>query len=112
MTLCHSLRRMTRIVKLFLTPSTPFVNLNCLFSPNVNRGKALGLSAHCGINLTDDLDKYLGIPILHRRVAHSTYNYLMENICKKLAGWKSNFLSMAGRVTFIKSVTNTIQNIP
>ena len=78
-------------------------------SPIIGRGKALRISAHLGINLISDLGKYLGVPILHKRVNTSSPGDIMEKMSKKLASW-TNFLSHAGSVTLIQSVTNSIPN--
>ena len=58
-----------------------------------------------GSPLTKDFGKYLGVPLIHTRVTNHTYRDLMEKIQKRLAAWKSESLSLARRVTLIKSVT-------
>ncbi|CAN1754104.1 Putative ribonuclease H protein At1g65750 [Linum perenne] len=61
-----------------------------------------------GIAATQDLGRYLGVPLLHGRVKHSTYDYILSRLDVKLAGWKANNLSLAGRVTLASSVLNAI----
>ncbi|KAL7214682.1 hypothetical protein ACSBR1_026965 [Camellia fascicularis] len=77
-------------------------------SPNVNCSYARTLSSLCGIPLTRDLGKYLGVPLLHGRISRSHFNSILEKMQKRLAGWKINTLSLAGRATLIQSVTSAI----
>ncbi|KAL4283374.1 hypothetical protein GQ457_16G024540 [Hibiscus cannabinus] len=55
-----------------------------------------------------DLGKYLGVPLIHRRVTKATYAYLLEQIDKRLNGWAASYLSLAGRVTLAKSVLQAV----
>lgn len=49
-----------------LSGQTVSLNKSKLFvSPNIPRNKARRLRNFCGIALTNDLGKYLGVPILH-----------------------------------------------
>ncbi|GKU89943.1 hypothetical protein SLEP1_g4011 [Rubroshorea leprosula] len=77
-------------------------------SPNIQRQVAGNLSAACGIPLTIDLGRYLGVPILHGRSSASTYKLILEKIQVKLAGWKQTLLSMAGRRVLVQAVTSAI----
>ncbi|XP_062021310.1 uncharacterized protein LOC133737845 [Rosa rugosa] len=74
-------------------------------SPNTEEGLAAQLSDICGSPLTDDLGKYLGVPLLHSRVTPETYKGLVEKAQLRLTSWKSHTLSLAGRHTLIQSVT-------
>ncbi|CAN1177039.1 Putative ribonuclease H protein At1g65750 [Linum perenne] len=57
---------------------------------------------------TQDLGRYLGVPIIHGRNSKHLYRYLVERIEAKLAGWKVGSLSFAGRVSLALSALNTI----
>ncbi|CAN1800069.1 Putative ribonuclease H protein At1g65750 [Linum perenne] len=61
-----------------------------------------------GIAATQDLGRYMGVPVLHGRVTRSTYEFILTRMDKKLAGWKTSNLSLAGRVTLATSVLNVI----
>ncbi|CAN1825156.1 Putative ribonuclease H protein At1g65750 [Linum perenne] len=57
---------------------------------------------------TTNLGKYLGVPLLHGRATNNQYKYILENLDAKLLGWKSETLSLAGRVTLDTSVLNAL----
>ncbi|CAN1181654.1 Putative ribonuclease H protein At1g65750, partial [Linum perenne] len=58
--------------------------------------------------LTQNLGRYLGVPILHERTTVQTYQGIVDRIDQKLTGWKANSLSLAGRVTLAQSVLAAI----
>ncbi|CAN1768790.1 Putative ribonuclease H protein At1g65750 [Linum perenne] len=55
-----------------------------------------------------DLGRYLGVPILHGRVTKYTYDYLLDHLDSRLAGWKAENLSLTGRVSLASSVLNSL----
>lgn len=48
------------------------------------------------------------IILVHSRITKETYNSVIDKVQKRLAAWKSNTLSMAGRLTLLQSVTAAI----
>ncbi|CAN1179275.1 Putative ribonuclease H protein At1g65750, partial [Linum perenne] len=48
------------------------------------------------------------VPILHGRVTKLTYNFILDRLDNRLAGWKAANLSLAGRVTLASSVLKSI----
>ncbi|KAG7533089.1 hypothetical protein ISN45_Aa08g007260 [Arabidopsis thaliana x Arabidopsis arenosa] len=66
------------------------------------------ITAESGIGSTRELGKYLGMPILQKRINKTTYGEVLEKVSSRLAGWKSKTLSMAGRITLTKSVLFSI----
>ncbi|KAK0587703.1 hypothetical protein LWI29_027305 [Acer saccharum] len=82
---------------------------SCIFcSSNTNVRITKDISKVCGSPLTKDLGKYLGVPLIHGRVRNRTYGALVEKVQSRLAAWKSDNLSVAGRVTLIKAVTSAL----
>lgn len=79
-------------------------------SPNIPGYKARRLSNFCGIGLTNDLGKYLGVPLLHKRTNRDHFKHIIEKTHNRLAGWKSNTLLLAGRATLIQASSSTIPN--
>jgi hypothetical protein len=48
--------------------------------------------------------KYLGLPLSSSRLKKSDFQFLIDKISNKLSGWNGKNLSMAGRLTLVKSV--------
>ncbi|CAN1172289.1 Putative ribonuclease H protein At1g65750 [Linum perenne] len=69
---------------------------------------ATEVSEVLGIAASSDLGRYLGVPILHGRVTKYTYDYLLDRLDSRLAGWKAENLSLAGRVSLASSVLNSL----
>ncbi|KAG7564109.1 Ribonuclease H domain [Arabidopsis suecica] len=78
------------------------------FSENVHRDLIKLISDESGIQATRELGKYLGMPILQKRINKDTYGEVLEKMSTRLSGWKGRFLSMSGRVTLTKAVLSSI----
>ena len=59
---------------------------------------------------TLNLGKYLDFPLNHKGASQNRYNFVVERVISKLSGWKSKFLSFAGRTVLVKSVMVAIPN--
>ncbi|KAG8369646.1 hypothetical protein BUALT_Bualt14G0035300 [Buddleja alternifolia] len=83
----------------------------------VNRGKSKVFFAKCtkrrdkrriamelGFGCTENLGKYLGVPITHGRASPGTYRSLIDRVQSRLSSWKAKLLNFAGRLTLVKSV--------
>lgn len=55
-----------------------------------------------------DLGRYLGFPLSSGRHVRGRFNFLLDNISRKLASWNTNWLNMAGRVCLVKLVISSI----
>lgn len=78
------------------------------FTKNASLDLQQSVCQELNIASTEDLGFYLGMPALHSRVTKSTFAHLCLKVDRKLAGWKSKFLSMAGRVTLAQSTLSTM----
>ena len=78
------------------------------FSANVPHGCQSAICSKLGIEGTSDLGLYLGMPTLTSRVTRDTFSHLCEKIDRRLAGWKTKYLSLAGRITLAKSSLSTL----
>nr|XP_023914532.1 uncharacterized protein LOC112026083 [Quercus suber] len=78
------------------------------FSPNVDVATRESLCDILGFRSTPNLGKYPGFPIKYRRTTNEDLNFVLERVKQKLAGWKANLLSLAGRVVLIQASTSTI----
>ena len=66
------------------------------FSPNVDMDDREAFCDTLGFSSTPCLGKYLGIPIRQPGRSSCEYNFILDRVKQKLAGWKANLLSLAG----------------
>ncbi|KAL4351406.1 hypothetical protein GQ457_06G022300 [Hibiscus cannabinus] len=78
------------------------------FSKNCSGDVAMDIATRFGFEYVTDLGKYLGVPLLHKRVTKVTYSYLVDQVAKRLTGWAARSLSLAGRITLAKAVLQAI----
>ena len=78
------------------------------FSLNVDVDTRGSLCDILGFHSTPNLGNYLGFPIKHHGGRNEDLNFILERIKQKLAGWKANLLSLAGRAILIQASTTTI----
>lgn len=78
------------------------------FSKNLPQHTIRSICAKLNIQKTEDLGRYLGVPLLHRRVTKDTYRFILEKVQKKLSGWAAKSLSLAGRMTLAQAVLAAI----
>ena len=78
------------------------------FSRNVHHTHAKQRSDELGYTATEDLGKFLGIPLIHKRVSKGTFSYLIDKSASKLSAWKARTLSFAGGLTPSKSALEAI----
>ena len=79
------------------------------FSPNTCEQSRESVCEVLGMSSTEDLGRYLGVPTINGRITKATYRHVVERVERRLAGWKTKCLSLAGRITLIQS---TISSIP
>lgn len=85
------------------------LRLGFFFSPNVSVENRESLCEVLGFRSTPNLGKYLGFPIKHTS-SPQDYGFIIQKLQSKLAGWKANLLSFAGRLVLTQSVTSTVPN--
>jgi hypothetical protein len=66
------------------------------------------LESELGLKISNSFGKYLGVPILVDGRDKRAFDFILEKIRDKLAGWKVRTLSLAGRCTLIQAVTTAI----
>lgn len=57
---------------------------------------------------TPFIEKYLGIPLKQTRTSSQEYNFILDRVKQKLAGWKANMLSLASRIVLIQASSAAI----
>ena len=78
------------------------------FSPNLDKDHRDALGDILGFQSTPNLGRYLHFPLKHRGASNQDFNFVLEKVKKKLAGWKANLLSMARRAVLIQASTSAI----
>lgn len=68
------------------------------FSKNVHNARRHEIDSALGFFRTTNLGRYLGVPLHHKRVIKSTFQFLLDKATQRLSGWNVNSLSLAGRV--------------
>ncbi|XP_074313782.1 uncharacterized protein LOC141648975 [Silene latifolia] len=63
-----------------------------------------------GFEVTNDLSTYLGMPSINGRVTKANFAHLEEKFNRRLAGWQTKHLSLAGRNTLVQSTLSTMAN--
>ena len=101
-----------KVLKTFYTFSG--LQLNCekyeLFSTGISREKLLEIHQISGFKLGTLPVKYLGVPLVTRRLNDKDCVPLVERITTRINHWASKMLSYAGRLQLIQSVIYSIQN--
>ena len=78
------------------------------FSPRTPKRIKEQLAGILGLPTTDRIGTYLGTPIFTTRHTASSYQYLVENIRKRIEGWQTKYRSMTGRAILIKASITSI----
>ncbi|CAA7036129.1 unnamed protein product [Microthlaspi erraticum] len=107
----QQIRVIRRVLERFCQASGQKVSLEkskIFFSDNVSRELSEVISLESCIQATRELGKYLGMPILQKRINKETFGPVLERVSSKLAGWKSRMLSTAGRITLTKAVLSSV----
>ncbi|KAL4392321.1 hypothetical protein AHAS_Ahas03G0333400 [Arachis hypogaea] len=68
------------------------------------------LSQHLGINLTCNLGKHLGVPLIHEKCNKQHFQFIIDKMKAKLSSWNIKMLSFAERCTLIQLVLASIPN--
>lgn len=105
------IRVVRRVLEKFCVASGQKVSLEkskIFFSKNVSRELEQHISNESGIQATRELGKYLGMPILQKRINKETFGGILERVSSRLAGWKGRVLSFDGRLTLTKAVLSSI----
>lgn len=88
-----------------------------LSSQKINHTKSKAIYSHyCEDNVQDlvknllsiTLGKYLGLPILSEKPKPKDFQFIIDNMKKKLSNWKTQFMTIVGRVRLAKTTLNAI----
>lgn len=64
-----------------------------VFSRNVDAQSKISICNTLGITATSEIGRYLRIPIFHKGCNCNAFNFVIDSVQSKLAGWKAKVLS-------------------
>ena len=79
-----------------------------LFSRNTPAATRDCICSSLGFLETRKFDKYLGFPLKFSDRGSKDFDFIIQNIQSKLAGWQANILSLAGRRILIQSSSSAV----
>jgi hypothetical protein len=100
-----------RVLDAFCSASGQKVDLDKskIFLPQYLDHSRFGfLESELGLKISKSFGKYLGVSILVDGRDKRAFDFILDKICDRLAGWKAQTLSLAGRCTLIQFVTTAI----
>lgn len=98
-------------LNIFCTHSGQKVNVQkswVFFSKNTPTAIQQQIVDCTGFSQVENMGSYLGIPSIHGMIKRDTFAGLIEKIHRRLAGWKSKTLPLAGRQILAQSVLTAI----
>ena len=78
------------------------------FSPNVDSDLKDNLTNLLVFDSMTNLGKYLGFPLKHPGTWKLDFDFVLDQVKKKIAGWKANLLSMVGRMVLVQASSSAI----
>ena len=105
---CGSVREAIEEFCLLSGQRVNFSKSKVFFSPNVDQGKRETFSNILGFRSTPNLGSYLGFPLRHVGSSNQDLNFVLSRVEQKLAGWKANLLSFAGRKVLVQASISSI----
>ncbi|XP_024171787.1 uncharacterized protein LOC112177760 [Rosa chinensis] len=109
-----SLEDCFQILEVFETygrASGQVVNFNkssVVFSKNVSECMQDEVASLLGVEIVDSHEKYLGLPTYVGRKKTATFQYIKDNLAKKLTNWQGKLLSGAGKDILIRVVAQAL----
>ena len=74
----------------------------------MDQGKRETFSNILGFHSTPNLGSYLGFPLRHAGSSNQDLNFVLSRVDQKLAWWKANLLSFAGRKVLVQASISSI----
>ena len=74
------------------------------FSKSTSTDTQTAIQNLLGVNVVWQYKKYLGLPSLVGQNKKESFNYIKQQVWKRIQGWEGKLLSQAGREILIKAV--------
>ena len=74
------------------------------FGKSIPKDVKHGIKVTLGVLEIIQYEKYLGLPSLVGKGKKESFNYIKENVWRKLQGWEAKLLSQAGKELLLKVV--------
>ena len=81
-----------------------------IFSSGISKEMLEGIHQETGFKIGELSVKYLGVPLVTRRLLAKDCEALMDRLKARITNWSTKMLSYAGRVQLIQSILFSIQN--
>ena len=78
------------------------------FSCNIKTNFVDILGNRMGMKVTNDLGRYMGVPIIHGKIQRGTYAYILDKMKSRISDWACKRLSMASRLVLNQLVLSYI----
>ena len=78
------------------------------FSHSTSEEQRMKIKNTLGVEEIRSYETYLGLPSLVGKNKKASFNYIKEQVWRKLQGWEKQLLSQAGRKILIKAMVQTI----
>ncbi|XP_062010699.1 uncharacterized protein LOC133727086 [Rosa rugosa] len=99
------------VIETYGRASGQLVNFNkssVVFSKNVSEFMQEEVSSLLRVEIVDSHEKYLGLPTYVGRKKTETFQYIKDNLAKKVTNWQGKFLSGAGKDVLIRVVAQAL----
>lgn len=105
---CSQLLNILRSYEQTSSQKINFEKSEACFSPKTDPIMKRLISSLMGVKLVECHEKYLGLPTLAMRSKINMFQFVRDCLWKKLHGWNSKLLSVAGKEVLIKAVAQAL----
>ncbi|KAE8702415.1 hypothetical protein F3Y22_tig00110482pilonHSYRG00005 [Hibiscus syriacus] len=104
------IKNVKRVLRIFSVMTGLHLNLakSKLFGINVEEEVLSEWASSVGCSIDSLPTDYLGLPLGAKKNSEALWDPVFKNFSSKLAGWKANCLSLAGRTVLLKSVLTSL----
>lgn len=101
---CQKVLEVLQVYEMSLGQQINKAKTTTFFSKSTKEERRLLIKNTLGVAEIRSYEKHLGLPSLVGRYSKTSFNYIKEQVWRKLQGWEGKLLSKAGREIIIKAV--------